>query len=168
MNIINNRFIELRKALNLTQKGIGDIIGLSNSGISSIESGQRKVTDKHIKLLVSSFNVNESWLRDGIGNMFIESDNYILSLLQKEYSLPSDQLALIESFLAISEDQRAAISEFVADLCTRLNPAPAPTENPQQEEDWKQRELADYAAELDAEQRAQLVCEDSDGKNGTK
>lgn len=171
VDIINKRFIELRKSLNLTQREIGNIIGLSNSGISSIESGQRNVTDKHIKLLVSSLNVNESWLRTGEGDMFVENDNAILSLLQKEYNLPANQLAIIETFLSISENQRAAISEFAAELCMRLNLASTQPNNhaPKDKNDTINQELADYRKELEAEQRAQLVYEDSEEKkNGTK
>lgn len=69
MNDINLRFKELRKSLGKSQKEIGDAIGLSNSGISNIENGQRNVTDKHIKLLVSEFSINGHWLRTGEGEM---------------------------------------------------------------------------------------------------
>ena len=166
--LIGDRIKELRRELGLNQTEFGERINVKQTSIGMYENGHRAVTDRSMLQICQAFNVNESWLRTGQGDMFVENDSTVLSLLQKEYNLPQDQLAIIESFLSISEEQRSAISEFVADLCTRLNPAPAPTENPQQEEDWKQRELADYAAELDAEQRAQLVCEDSDGKNGTK
>jgi transcriptional regulator with XRE-family HTH domain len=70
MNEINLRVKELRDALELNQEQFGNAIGLSKSGISSIESGSRNVTDKHIKLLVMSFNVNEVWLRYGTGELF--------------------------------------------------------------------------------------------------
>lgn len=72
MNEINKRFKEVRQALNKSQKEFGQSIGLSDSGISTIESGQRSVTEKHIKLLVAVFNVNEDFLRTGSGPIFKE------------------------------------------------------------------------------------------------
>lgn len=70
MNDINNRVKQLRDILHLSQDEFGSAIGLSKSGISSIENGIRNVTDKHIKLFVSAFNVNEAWLKYGSGEMF--------------------------------------------------------------------------------------------------
>ena len=73
---INQRFRQLREELNKTQTEWADIMGLSRSGITSIESGQRNVTEKHIKLLciepIQGKYVNESWLRTGEGEMFKE------------------------------------------------------------------------------------------------
>ena len=70
---INVRFRELRKALGLNTTQIGDAIGLSNSGISSIETGQRKVFDKHVRLLKVAFPLmSEHWLLTGEGEMFVQ------------------------------------------------------------------------------------------------
>lgn len=73
---INQRFRKLREELNKTQTEWADIIGLSRSGIADIEAGRRNVTDKHIKLLciepIQGKYVNESWLRNGEGEMFKE------------------------------------------------------------------------------------------------
>lgn len=59
---------EIRKRLNLSQEEFGNRIGLSKSGISNIEKGTRNVTSKHIKLICTIFDVNESWLTTGIDN----------------------------------------------------------------------------------------------------
>lgn len=73
---INIRFRKLREAFDKTQTDWANIIGLSRSGITAIESGQRNVTEKHIKLLclepIDGKYVNEDWLRNGNGDMFKE------------------------------------------------------------------------------------------------
>lgn len=51
MDEINVRFIELRRACDKNQTEWGKIIGVSRSGIASIETGQRKVTEKHLIML---------------------------------------------------------------------------------------------------------------------
>lgn len=67
---INNRFKSLRENCGKSQEEFGKAIGISKSGVSDIETGRRNVTEKHIKLLIIEFNVNEAWLRYGEGEMF--------------------------------------------------------------------------------------------------
>lgn len=69
MNIINTRIKELRKALGYSQEKFGELLGITKSGVSDIESGRRDVTEKHIIMLKNN-NVNEEWLRNGTGEMF--------------------------------------------------------------------------------------------------
>lgn len=73
---MNERFKELRKALGLTQRELGKILGLSTSGVSEIEAGRRKVTDQHL-IMLSTYKkkiINIEWLRTGEGEMFAKMD----------------------------------------------------------------------------------------------
>lgn len=76
MEAINERFIELRKACNKNQSDFAKVLGLSRSGVTAIETGQRKVTEKHLIMLAnwSEYNVNIEWLRTGEGEMFKKLD----------------------------------------------------------------------------------------------
>lgn len=67
---MNNRFKSVRKAQGLTQVEMADVLGITGSAVSRIEAGQNNITEQNIKILVSKFNVNESWLRTGVGEMF--------------------------------------------------------------------------------------------------
>lgn len=71
---INERFRELREKCGKTQMEWAAILGLSRSGVTAIEAGQRNVTDKHIKLLsvepIDGKYINEEWLRSGEGEPF--------------------------------------------------------------------------------------------------
>jgi transcriptional regulator with XRE-family HTH domain len=67
---INQRIKILRKSLNLTQKEFAQKIYVSTSFQTLTELEQKKVLDRHIKLIVSAFGVNEAWLRTGEGEMF--------------------------------------------------------------------------------------------------
>lgn len=70
---MNERLKELRTALKMNQEDFGKLLGITKSGVSDIESGRRKVTDQHTIMLKSQKpKINESWLRDGTGEMFIE------------------------------------------------------------------------------------------------
>ena len=67
---INQRIGILRQNLHLTQKEFSGKIFISNSFQALIETGKKKVLDRHIKLIVSAFGVSEVWLRTGEGEMF--------------------------------------------------------------------------------------------------
>lgn len=71
---MNERIIELRKSLNLSQTDFGKQIGISKSSISDIEIGRISISERTIISICSKFNVNEEWLKSGNGNMFLEYD----------------------------------------------------------------------------------------------
>lgn len=71
-DILKNRIKELRKSLNLNQTEFGEKIGVKQGSVASYESGARMPLDAVINSICREFNVNEEWLRNGTGKMFIE------------------------------------------------------------------------------------------------
>lgn len=67
---MNDRIKKLRKEMNLSQEKFGELLGITKSGVSDIESGRRKVTDQHVIMLANN-GVSEEWLRTGNGDMFV-------------------------------------------------------------------------------------------------
>ena len=67
---VRDRIKILRDALKLSQKDFGKRIYVSQSLLTEIESGNRKVNDRTIQLIVSEYNVNKDWLLSGKGDMF--------------------------------------------------------------------------------------------------
>lgn len=67
---INKRVKILRKSLKLTQKEFAQKLCVSTSFQTLTELEQKKVLDRHVKLIVSVYGVNEEWLRTGEGEMF--------------------------------------------------------------------------------------------------
>ena len=72
---INQRVKEIRKALNMTQVSFSQVIALSSGYLAGIETEKRRVNNRLIKLICSSFNASEQWLRTGKGDMFAGDDN---------------------------------------------------------------------------------------------
>jgi transcriptional regulator with XRE-family HTH domain len=72
MPAINERIREIRSVLGLSQVKFSSITALSSSYIAGIETGHIAVNDRLIKLVCSSFSINEAWLRHGEGEMFLE------------------------------------------------------------------------------------------------
>ena len=100
-NTINQRLKSLRKALNLYQGDFAKQIGLSQTSLSMIESGHNGLSDRNIKLICSTFNVNERWLRDGEGEMFAAPSPYAREL---EHILESLAPATQEYLLVVARE----------------------------------------------------------------
>jgi DNA-binding XRE family transcriptional regulator len=70
---MRRRIKEIRKALGMNQKEFAKQIGLTQTSLSMIEVGENAFTEKNVKLICVTFNVNEHWLRTGDGRMFNDS-----------------------------------------------------------------------------------------------
>jgi transcriptional regulator with XRE-family HTH domain len=71
--VITIRIRDIRTALGLSQNKFSSITALSSGYIAGVETGRIAVNERLIKLVCSSFHVNEAWLRYGEGNMFLEA-----------------------------------------------------------------------------------------------
>lgn len=71
---MNERIKKLRKSLDLTQQEFADRLGVKRNTVGQWECGINNVTDATIVFLCKEFNVNEEWLREGTGEMFMPTD----------------------------------------------------------------------------------------------
>ena len=67
------RLKQLRKTLKINQTNFAKQLGITQTAYSMIENGNNPLSDRYIKVICSSFNVNENWLRTGDGDMFFSS-----------------------------------------------------------------------------------------------
>ena len=67
---MNERIIKLRQALGLSQSEFAEKIGVARTTISGIELNKATITERTILSICTIYNVNEKWLREGIGEMF--------------------------------------------------------------------------------------------------
>lgn len=69
---MKDRIRQLRKNLGLNQTDFGERIGIKQGTVTGYETGSRTPTDAVILSICREFDVNEEWLRTGVGEMFIE------------------------------------------------------------------------------------------------
>lgn len=69
---MEERIKALRKALGFTQQEFSKKIGVKRNTVAQYEMGRNPPTDTVITLICREFNVNEEWLRNGNGPMFLE------------------------------------------------------------------------------------------------
>lgn len=117
---IGERIRLIRKETGLNQTDFGEKVGLRQSSLGQIESGVRNATDRTIILICEKYGVREEWLRNGTGEMFLESDSTIVSQLSSEYGLDAFEKVLIEGFLKMKPEERAVIKTYVRNLIDTL------------------------------------------------
>lgn len=119
---MNERIKQIRKQLGLTLEEFGTRIGMGKSAVSKIEKGLNGTTDQTIRSICREFEVNETWLRTGEGDMFDQSSSSILSRVSAEYDLSSREQAMISAFLELNAADRSAIMRYVEKLVEKLAP----------------------------------------------
>lgn len=71
---MNTRIKLLRKELGLTQQEFAEKLNIKRGAIANYEIGRNIPIDAVVSLICKEFNVNEEWLRNGVGDMFVEID----------------------------------------------------------------------------------------------
>lgn len=85
---MKDRIIALRKSLNLTQQAFADRLGIKRGAVANYEVGRNIPSDSVVSLICREFGVNETWLRTGAGEMYIQR------------SREEEMAALVQSLMA--------------------------------------------------------------------
>lgn len=71
---MKDRIRKLRRGMDLTQQEFASKIGTTANVLTNYETGRRNPSASVINNICKTFNVNEEWLREGTGEMFMELD----------------------------------------------------------------------------------------------
>ena len=121
---MNERVKQLRKTLDLTMEKFGDRLGVKKNSISQIESGKNSLTEQMIKSICREFDVDEEWLRNGTGSMFIERtrDEEIAKFIGTIQSVEDDSfMKKFISMLAKLDESEWILLERMALRLTKEN-----------------------------------------------
>ena len=114
---MKDRIKKLRKGLDLTQQAFADRLGVKRNTVGQWECGINPLTDQTINSICREFNVNEDWLRNGVGEMFIQQtrdeqiEAFIGSMLANEED--SFKHRLISGLCALDETGWRMLEEFL-------------------------------------------------------
>lgn len=117
---IFERLKYIRKTLNLTQKNFAKEIGMSQSGYSQIEIGDKPISDRLIKSICMAFNVNENWLRTGEGEMFIKVEDSIFKQLSEKYNLNEKDLSFIKHYLNMNPQNHQYLLNMILNMADAI------------------------------------------------
>ncbi len=116
-NSIHERIKYLRKnKLKMTQIEFGKRLGSAGSTVVGWEKGDRTPPDATIKLICREFNVNYSWLKEGLGDVFSELPNTLLDNIVEEYNLDELDKKIVESYLQLPKEKRELIREYLQNI----------------------------------------------------
>lgn len=124
---MNERLKKLRKALDLTQQAFADKLGVKRNTVGQWECGINPITNQSVLSICREFNVNEGWLRDGVGEMFAPDDE--LNDLATKYGLSEDDRILIKKYIGLKSSARDVIVDFIKDVSAALDSAPDKFDN---------------------------------------
>ena len=124
---MNERIKELRQALGLTQQVFADKAGTSRANIAGYEKKKSVPSDAVISLICEKFDVNEEWLRDGVGEMFKERlpqdevASYVEDLLESDGNPFYEVIiGMMKAYHEMDETSRHAALEFFRRLKENL------------------------------------------------
>ena len=121
---MNERIKKLRNHLDLTQREFGSRIGIKGNTIANYELGRNEPIDAVISLICREYNVNETWLRTGTGEMFTPSPRSELDALAAEYHLDQAAYVVVEKFLNLKPEYQQGVIEYFKAVAAALNESP--------------------------------------------
>mgnify|MGYP000472167666 FL=1 len=118
---MHERIKELRKNhLNLSQEAFGERLGVSRSVINNIERNALARPEQKlslIRLMCKEFNVNEEWVLNGTGPMFVQPETFSLDSFVKERGMSERELRILKRYFALDPKTRQeALSYFLDNL----------------------------------------------------
>ena len=117
---MKDRIKKIRKELDLTQQEFADKIGIKRNSVAKYETGENVPSAASISLICREFDVNEEWLRTGIGEMFIPLDrrSSIAKLTKQLLDEEEDSFKnrLISVLANLTEDQWETLAEIAEKL----------------------------------------------------
>ena len=121
----------IRKNAGLTQAEFAERIGVKANTVTSYETGLRVPSDAVIVSICREFNISESWLRTGEGEMMEKSDpDTELAKILGQIAGSNDELikAIIKSYWLLDEKDKAAVRKLVDRLVDEMNKKNTPGE----------------------------------------
>lgn len=110
---MNSRIKLLREELlKLSQADFAEMLNLKRNSISLIEVGKRNPSDRTISDICQKFNVSESWIRNGTGDVFIKTPSSTMEKLREEFHLDDFTCSFVYEYLKLDEEKRNAVQEF--------------------------------------------------------
>jgi transcriptional regulator with XRE-family HTH domain len=168
---MNERLLVLRKDRKLTQESFGARLGVRKTAISKLEKGENNLTDQMIKLICREFNVNEEWLRDGVGSMDVESDIISLDAYAEKANLSGLEMDIVKGYLELDpEIRKTLITHFKSifkkheDVNSTSGNATPKESVTTKTEDPIEKELDNYRLELEAEKKGIISSALDDSK----
>lgn len=112
------RVKEIRKTKGMTLEKFGERVGVTKQTVSRIENGVNALTEQMLISICREFNVNEGWLRNGDGEMFVplpEEDEvaaYVSQLLDPDNDFLDLIVEIMRTYSQLDPKSQEVLLEF--------------------------------------------------------
>lgn len=115
MNTIGERIKWLRKDQKMTQQKFADAVGVKQNTVATWEMDRNEPQDPIVKAICSKFAVNESWLRSGEGDPYIQLSRQaeIARIITQAMRASPEREALICALSNATDEQILAIHDMI-------------------------------------------------------
>lgn len=117
------RLKKTRVTLGIKQADFAKELTISQGHASDIENGRKSVSDRIVEIVVLKFGINEDWLRNGNGEMFVPKTRsesiaeFAGSLMKEEDS--SFKRRLIEALAKLDESEWEMLEKLAESLANK-------------------------------------------------
>ena len=114
MLFMHDRIKELRKSAHLSQKSLGNLLGISQQVVSRIERDSSTMTREHLELYADFFNVTSDYiLGRSKAKRNLEEQRVLLDKLQEKYNL-------IQVFDALKQDYQEIVWDLMDVMTSKM------------------------------------------------
>ena len=117
------RIKKLRKTLELTQQEFADRIGMKRNTVANYETGRNDPSASVVSLICREFNVNEEWLRNGTGEMFIEvseDDEYTRAAASIAQNNDVEIMSLLVEYWKLDDTSKEIFKNYLRNVSERI------------------------------------------------
>lgn len=124
---LGERIKKLRKDLALTQQEFANRIGSTQNVLANYETGRRNPSSSVINNICKTFNVDETWLRTGEGEMFVQRTEED-ELSQVFSAIAASELIkrILRTYWMLDDKEKAAVKKLIGSFLSEdlsVNPA---------------------------------------------
>lgn len=117
---LGERIKKVRKELDLTQQEFADKVGSKRNTIATYEMGRTDPSAAVISLICTKFNVSETWLRTGEGEMFCPTPETAIDEIVLDYGLDDVDRQIITEYLQLPEADRQAVKRYIQNVAKHI------------------------------------------------
>lgn len=119
---MNERIKQVRKTLKLNQAEFGKRIGLKQSTITAYECGNRTPLNTVVTAICKTFGVDETWLRTGEGEMFVESPDNVVDAVAEKLDLNDFERMILSAYVQLPKQLRDEFCKCMREGLFKGNP----------------------------------------------
>lgn len=117
---MKDRLKKLRKQLGLTMEEFGSKLGVRKTTISSLENGVNNFTEQMILSICNVYNVNEQWLRNGTGDMFVEDTDSLVEKIISDYPLDKLSQTILKTYIELDPKKREIFNSVMKQIADSI------------------------------------------------